>query len=207
MYLGLEAPDFKVQSQLSTSARAPYLTTFPSFSLLSQDFISPPLIMNALRDPSKKASITSLLNPQDASVAFPAHLPNLAASVNLGQPHDHQNGAVYGSSYPNGSSFNLRAANWDMADEAAKRKGEIGTRQYPPQMNPINGTMYPEGNVPRMARGRPEEAQQYPVSVQVWNAPPNGAHMSYGAPVIPSMYSDERTGKFLDAACDYLHHI
>lgn len=184
---------------------SPLLTPFVlSFFLL---FFLSRFLMNALRDPSKKASITSLLNPQEASVAFPAHLPNLAASVNPGQPHDHQNGAVYGSSYPNGSSFNLRAANWDMADEAAKRKGENGARQYQPQMNPPNGNIYADASAPRMIRGRPEEAQQYPVSVQVWNAPPNGAHMPYGAPVIPPMYSDERTGKFCDFAHAYLLYI
>lgn len=154
--------------------------------------------MNSLNDPSKKTSINSLLNPQDASVAFPAQPPHLTASLapNPGHPHNQQGVPVY-APYSANASFNLRAASWDMSEDAAKRKPENGAtaqRHYHhPSMN--SAEAYTEHPGTRLVRPRLDESNNYPIDNQVWPAQPDIANMPYGAPVMAPMYSDERTGK------------
>lgn len=154
--------------------------------------------MNTINDPTKRTSINSLLNPQDAS-AFPAQLPILPVSVgtNQGPPHDHNGVPVYGPSFSNASSFNLRAANWDMSDDATKRKaaenGATAQRQYShPHMT--SGDVY-EHHTPRLVRPRMEgDSNGYPIDgSQMWTPQQDVANMPYGTPVIAPLYSDERT--------------
>ncbi|KAF9464272.1 hypothetical protein BDZ94DRAFT_1297282 [Collybia nuda] len=148
--------------------------------------------MNSIQDPSKKTSITSLLNPEASSGAYTS---SLAASLNQ-TPHGQQLD-VYGTSFVNGSSFNLRAADWNMADDVSKRKGETGARlyQHMSAQEPYVGSS--SAHTPRMGRGRMDEAPHYAIEggQAAWHpAPPqNPANMPYGAPVVPPLYSDERT--------------
>jgi hypothetical protein len=150
--------------------------------------------MNSVQDPSKKTSITSLLNPEASSVAFTSSIP---ASLNPNQvsPHVPQID-VYGTSFANGSSFNLRAADWNMADDASKHSAENGARLY----QHIRHDAYIESSSthpPRMAaRSRVDEPSHYTMagSQAIWHPPQDPASMPYGAPVVAPLYSDERTG-------------
>lgn len=144
--------------------------------------------MNALHDLSKKTSINSLLNPQEAS-AFPA-----SVGANPGQPHDNQ-GVIYATSFSNGSSFHLRAASWDSANEA-KRKAENSTnghRHLHPHQHIPSAEMYSDSHAPRIVRDRMDDIQSYAIEGQVWQ--PDVANIPYGASVVPPMYSAERTRK------------
>ncbi|TFK43074.1 hypothetical protein BDQ12DRAFT_674344 [Crucibulum laeve] len=148
--------------------------------------------MNSFQDPSKKTSITSLLNPQEAS-AFPAQLPGLASvNANPGQPHDPV--AVYGVNYGNPSTYHLRAASWENSDpnDTARRKENAPNRHYhhPGQMS--SSDTY---HAPRVIRERIEDGQ-YAVESQAWDQQQQQdvASMPYGsANILGPIYSDERT--------------
>lgn len=159
--------------------------------------------MNSMQDPSKKTSITSLLNPEASSGAFTS---SLAASLNQA-PHGQQLD-VYGTSFVNGSSFNLRAADWNMADDISKRKGETGARiyQHMTAQEPYVGSS--SAHTPRIGRARVEEGPHYAMEggQAAWHPPQlqNPANMPYGAPVVAPLYSDERTGESGAITCHQL---
>ncbi|KAF9004726.1 hypothetical protein BDQ17DRAFT_1304856 [Cyathus striatus] len=155
--------------------------------------------MNSLQDPSKKASINSLLNPQDASSAFPPQLPNLTAPVTQSQPHphDHQSGAVYSASYHNNTPFNLRAASWDISDDGSKRKQDNSPAQQRHYHQPSmpSQSMYPDPHAPRLIRQRIDTTPHYSVDGQAWNSQQQdiSGMAAYNTPVIGPMYSGERS--------------
>jgi len=142
--------------------------------------------MNALQDLSKKTSINSLLNPQEAS-AFPA-------SVGANPGHHDNQGVIYTTSFSNGSSFHLRAASWDSVNEA-KRKAENGANghHYLHPHQRISADTYSDSHAPRMSRTRMGDIQQFPIEGPVWQPQQEVANMSYGTSVVPPLYSAERT--------------
>lgn len=142
--------------------------------------------MNSIQDPSKKTSINSLLNPEASSTAFSNQIPNLAASNQL-QPHG-QHLDVYNAPFVTGSSFNLRAADWSVSDDAGKRKSENSMRHY--HHNIGSSDAYSEHATPRMARAR-DHSNGYGVDGHVWQQQQD---VPYGAAGVAPMYSDERTG-------------
>ncbi|KAF8164873.1 hypothetical protein B0H34DRAFT_686986 [Crassisporium funariophilum] len=162
--------------------------------------------MNALQDPSKKTSINSLLNPQEAS-GYPAHLSNVnlgttSAAVNHGHPH--QAPPMYPSPYAAPANFHLRAANWDAVDDTHKRKvanGAQSHRHYQQHLQmalPPPSDMYADPHASRnMMRARMDDSAAYPNDGHVWQPSQQPQHpvsdMPYGGPVISAMYSDERT--------------
>lgn len=160
--------------------------------------------MNSVQDPSKKTSITSLLNPEASSVAYTS---SISASLNPNQvpPHGPQID-VYGTSFANGSSFNLRAADWNMQEEASKRRVENSARLYQ-HMGHDGYVGSSSAHSPRMSRPRVDEPSQYNMggSQPVWHPPQDPASMPYGAPVVPPLYSDERTGE--SDAIKYHHRL
>jgi lysine-specific demethylase 3 len=170
--------------------------------------------MNNLADSHKRTSISQLLNPlaaQDGSAAFsPAQLPNLPDSIGPNQVQQDQQGVPpYHPSFSNGSSFNLRAANWELPEDATKRKPENGAtapRHYhQPQMNAPD--VFVDQHGPRMVRPpRMDDSNNYAMDGQMWPPQQDGVHMPYGTPVISPMYSDERTGEFY-ASCRFLPPI
>ena len=141
---------------------------------------SPATAMHALQDPSKKTSINSLLNPQE----YPAHLGALGPSPLV---PNHAQSSTHPTYYAPGyeaSSYNLRAASWDMADDHHRRRAAVAhqvhdhrpyqdeaANSHVEQHHPSNNYAYHQP--PRMARQRADE-------------------LPYGA--IASMYSEERTG-------------
>jgi lysine-specific demethylase 3 len=160
------------------------------------------IAMNNLADSHKRTSISQLLNPlavHDPSAAFsPDQLPNL--STPIGPNHvqrDQQGVPSFHPSFANGSSFNLRAANWELPQEATKQKPGNGTtaRQYQPQMN--SSAVFGDQHAPRMIRPRMDDSNNFAIAGQVWPPQQDIANMPYGAPVISPMYSDERTGELL----------
>jgi [histone H3]-dimethyl-L-lysine9 demethylase len=146
--------------------------------------------MNSIQDPSKKASINSLLNPEASSAAAFHQISNLTPLTQNQAPAHGSQMDPYAGSFVNGSSFHLRAADW-----GDKRKVENGTTgaqrhyQHPAIDSP---EVYAEGQPPRLGRPPPDEGHSAYSSMgdEVW--PPS---MPYGAPVIPPLYSDERTGQ------------
>ncbi|KAF4574934.1 hypothetical protein EYR36_006286 [Pleurotus pulmonarius] len=158
--------------------------------------------MNHLADPQKKTSIGQLLNPLE-SVGDAAYHNGQVHSINDSAQqqvhHDHHGVPAYPPQYSsNPSSFNLRAANWEMPDDSERRKPDnvaTATRQYQhiPQMNGPGAY----GEQPaRMVRPRMEAPNGYPIEgQQVWQQPQDMQAMQYGPPSgIAPMYSDERTG-------------
>ena len=141
--------------------------------------------MNSITDPSKKTSINSLLNPEASSTSFSANV----ASANQPQPsHPHHHPDPYGPAFANnGSSFHLRAADWSISDDPAKRKLENGGR-YHYQHSPDSSPIYPAHTAPRIHKTRDD---LYGMEGQVWQGHQD---MAFAAPVIAPMYSDERTG-------------
>lgn len=143
--------------------------------------------MNALQDLSKKTSINSLLNPQEAS-AFPA-------SVDANPGHHNNQGVIYATSFSNGSSFHLRAASWDSVNEA-KRKAENGANGHHhlhPHQHMSSAETYSDSRAPRMSRSRMGDIQPFHIEGPVWQPQQDVATMSYGASVVPPLYSAERT--------------
>ncbi|KAF4602128.1 hypothetical protein EYR40_005332 [Pleurotus pulmonarius] len=157
--------------------------------------------MNHLADPQKKTSIGQLLNPLE-SVGDAAYHNGQVHSINDSAQqqvhHDHHGVPAYPPQYSsNPSSFNLRAANWEMPDDSERRKPDnvaTATRQYQhiPQMN--GPGVYGEQPA-RMVRPRMEAPNGYPIEgQQVWQQPQDMQAMQYGPPSgIAPMYSDERT--------------
>jgi lysine-specific demethylase 3 len=142
--------------------------------------------MNALQDLSKKTSINSLLNPQEAS-AFPA-------SVGANPGHHDNQGVIYATSFSNASSFHLRAASWDSVNET-KRRAENGANGHH-HLHPHQLTeTYSDSRAPRMPRSRMGDIQPFPIEGPVWQPQQDVANMSYGASVVPPLYSAERTRK------------
>lgn len=76
--------------------------------------------MNALQDPSKKGSINSLLNPQEASTYSTTHLPPPPLVTN--QSPSHPNPTVYEHAYGPNSSYHLRTADWEPPVDPSRRK-------------------------------------------------------------------------------------
>lgn len=145
--------------------------------------------MNALQDLSKKTSINSLLNPQEAS-AFPA-------SVGANPGHHDNQGVIYTTSFSNGSSFHLRAASWDSVNEA-KRKAENGANGHHhlhPHQHISSAEAYSGDRAPRMSRSRMGDIQPFPIEGPVWQPQQDVSNMSYGASIVPPLYSAERTRK------------
>ena len=146
--------------------------------------------MNYIPDPSKKASINSLLNPEASSTAF-NQIPNLPTSLPANQVQaDPRRVDVYNPSFNAASSFHLRAADWGLSDDSTKRKVENGSR-YHYQHSPMSSPLYAEHPSPRMARGR--EDVYVMEAGQVWQQPQQHEAV-YVPPIIAPMYSDERTG-------------
>lgn len=159
----------------------------------SNDLCSSFIAMNSIQDPSKKTSINSLLNPEASSAAYTS---SIAASLNQA-PHGQQLD-VYETSFVNGSSFHLRAADWTMADDASKRKGEAGSTRLYQHMTPQEAYAGSSSvHAPRMGRTRVDGGAHYTLEggQPAWHPQQNPANMPYGAPVVAPLYSDERTGE------------
>jgi len=140
--------------------------------------------MNSITDPSKKTSINSLLNPEASSTSFSVSV----ASANQPQAPHHHHPDQYSPAFANnGSSFHLRAADWSISDDPAKRKLENGGR-YHYQHSPDSSPIYAAQTAPRIHKTRDD---LYGMEGQVWQSHQD---MAYATPVIAPMYSDERTG-------------
>jgi hypothetical protein len=148
--------------------------------------------MNGLNDSNKRTSISQLLNPASRETTSFASRQALT-SINSVQPQQQQQPSQYQNSFQN--SFHLRAASWDQVhDDPTKRRSDNGTSSsrtyHHPQMNPVD--VYGE-HPPRPRLDDPNNfAMDGPVPV--WTPAHEIANIAYGAPVIPPMYSDERTG-------------
>ncbi|KAF9224367.1 Clavaminate synthase-like protein [Gyrodon lividus] len=154
--------------------------------------------MNSMHDSHKRTSISQLLNPSSDSSGY-SHLPSLSSSPGVSQyqhPQHPPNGP-YPQQPESGSSFHLRAANWEPVNDdqaAPKRRPDAGptvARSYP--MPPH---MYAEMNgdvPPRQQRQRMDEHGNYPIPAGAWSAQPEVSTVPYGSSVVAPMYSDERT--------------
>ena len=149
--------------------------------------------INGLNDSHKRTSISQLLNPasREPSSFPPGQLQGLPPSQSQ---HDQQ-GAPYQGAFNHASSFHLRAASWDQVqDDPSKRRLDNGVNTvrayHHPHMDPVFYGEHPS----RPHRPRPGEPNNFGMDGAVWAPPHEIAHMAYGAPVIPPMYSDERTG-------------
>ena len=149
--------------------------------------------MNSLQDPSKKTSITSLLNPEASSAAaFNNQISNLVPPLAPNQPPTHgtQMDSYAGSFVTgNGASFHLRAADW--SDKRKLENGTVGPQRHYQQPAMDATEVYAEAQHPRMTRPSADEANgAYSMGEEVWQPT-----MPYGAPVTAPLYSAERTGK------------
>lgn len=177
--------------------------------------------MNALQDPSKKTSITSLLNPQDVS-AF-SSMAALPSGVPPHHVHPHAHAAQFYHPEYQQASYSLRAAIFpengaQSPDDSMRRKAlQVNEPRYPGQLHESQHPQHPQhpqmpsrssthayvSSAPRVIRPRMEESQGYAPEGAVWHQHAHPQHdsfnMSYGSPVIASMYSDERTGTPLSA--------
>ncbi|KAH9483086.1 Lysine-specific demethylase 3A [Psilocybe cubensis] len=152
--------------------------------------------MNGLQDPTKKTSITSLLNPQNASALHSSPLNNSnSPSINHGPTQTPS--AFYDSPYTTSPVYNLRAANWDPTSESSQQKsvssGVQYHHEYPQQSHSAmaavahpqsNGYSYPL-NPPTTARTRVGHSNGYPAEQPDWQPrpqshQPSGSHVSYG---------------------------
>ncbi|TFK28635.1 Clavaminate synthase-like protein [Coprinopsis marcescibilis] len=155
--------------------------------------------MNSLQDPTRKTSITSLLNPSEAS-GFPyvhSSIPQNTIAPNRLQAHAHP-GAGYSGPHANGSLFNLRAANWEpnsvanrhnAADPANHRRQ--GSDALTSNVGVYNQASRPVAAPMGHAPGRIES------TTTLWTgsteAPPQSLpHFSPG--IAASMYPDARHG-------------
>lgn len=173
--------------------------------------------MNALQDPSKKTSINSLLNPQDVSTF--STMSGLPSVPPLHHVHPHAHAQYFHQEYQQ-TSYNLRAAIFpengaQPPDDSMGRKAlqvnepryhvQLHESQHPqhPQMPSRSPTHAYVSSSPRIIRPRVAESQVYAPEGVVWHQHAHQQHdsfnMSYGSPVIASMYSDERTGAPLSA--------
>ena len=161
--------------------------------------------MYALRDLSKKTSISSLLNPQE----YPAHIggqgpPPLVP--NHAQPSTHP--AYYAPGHE-ANSYNLRAESWDVANDPHLRRAAVVHQVHghcPSQEEAENAHVeqchlsnnYAYHQSPRTVRQRADEPQSYGGSGAV--RPTQQRHDSLntpcGAPAIAPMYSEEWTGSY-----------
>ena len=170
----------------------PYCSSFLSLRVpaLSARERSP--AMNGMHD--KRTSISQLLNPSSDSSAYPhpTHLTSSAVSQYQHPPH-----APYPQQPDSGSSFHLRAANWEPVNDdptAPKRRPEAGPptgRSYPmpPQVYAdLNGDMSQ-----RQPRQRMDEHANFAMPTGPWPQQPDVASVPYGSPIVAPMYSDERT--------------
>lgn len=132
--------------------------------------------MNALQDPSKKASINSLLNPQEASAYSTTHLPPPPLAVN--QSPSHVNPTVYDPAYGQAPGYHLRAADWEPPNDPTRRK--VVTAQVEHQYHytsqphsavsaplPQNEYTYPP-TPPEHLRSRSDSSYGYVAREQGW---------------------------------------
>ncbi|KDR74489.1 hypothetical protein GALMADRAFT_250463 [Galerina marginata CBS 339.88] len=149
--------------------------------------------MNALQDPSKKTSITSLLNPQEAS-AFPAHLTGIAPAPLV--PNHVQSQVQYEPVYGHSASFNLRAASWETEASATRKANSPQLhQQYQHQQSHPTMLVQPPSNTyaypTEMPRTRMDDSQGYAEGGPVWQPQrqqADSSRMSYG-----HVQSNERT--------------
>jgi hypothetical protein len=148
--------------------------------------------MNGLNDSHKRTSIniSQLLNPANSQQSYPTG-PTLTSGPP--QTHDEQQGLP---SFQ--QPYGLRAASWDRRDDGTERTPDhvpTSSRGYQQsQMNPAD--VYGD-QTSRVARPRVDDSNTFTVDGLGWHPPHEIGNMSYGAPVISPMYSDERTGKFI----------
>ncbi|TFK74360.1 hypothetical protein BDN72DRAFT_812710 [Pluteus cervinus] len=168
--------------------------------------------MHNFNDPARRTSINSLLNPPDAS-AYPAqpttHLPSSPSSSNQSPSRDHRSVSLpalhnsgYSTPYSNGASYSLRAANWDMSEDANKlTKSENNSPQrhrhfsqpHQPQLNTAAPSTYTSDvHASPMPGLRMGDSSPF-LGGQMWSQQPQQVqNMQYSPPIAP-LYSDERT--------------
>ncbi|KAF8632013.1 hypothetical protein AX17_004956 [Amanita inopinata Kibby_2008] len=170
---------------------------------------------SSLQDPSKKASITSLLNPQDTSIASNFPTPQRAnfvppSAVGHGQapPHSEReqsvtpagNGVYATHQRNNSASFHLRAAEWDNSGTRRRPLLEHGASpqhaQFPePSSAHLKAPIaYSDlSHDARVARQRMDDPVRYPGQGQMWVAQQDPTGMSYvPATTMPPHSSIER---------------
>ena len=145
--------------------------------------------MNGFNDSHKRTSISQLLNPA-ISLQSSAYPPPPAIAAGPAQTHNEQQGVP---SFQ--QSYGLRAASWDRQDEGTGRN-----QDNPPTPSRPYQQMHPPdvyGDQPaRPTRSRADDSNGFSVENAGWHPPHEIANLSYGAPVIAPMYSDERTGEW-----------
>jgi lysine-specific demethylase 3 len=148
--------------------------------------------MNGLNDSHRRTSISQLLNPlasshEQSSFANPTLPPGISPSI--GSPQDGT--STFQVTYNNNSSFHLRAASWEQSSNnqsGSKRKADGGQRLFcPVAFSHQSGHFKDSGQ--RSVRNRVDVPPGY-VEGGVWPS----QEIAYGASVLSSMYSDERTG-------------
>ncbi|KAF9558218.1 hypothetical protein CPC08DRAFT_751553 [Agrocybe pediades] len=116
--------------------------------------------VQSAQDPTKKTSITSLLNPQEVS-RYPAQSSD---PLVVNQSH---NTVIYGTShYDPAGSYQLRGASWDSVDDPSRR-------HHHPQ-SPIDQRHY-QRHSPSAEYAYPDGAQEYS-GHSSWQPPPAGSH-------------------------------
>lgn len=156
--------------------------------------------MNALQDPTKKTSINSLLNPQEAS-GYPTHISSIGPAPVV-QVQGASQLHPYGSDYPP-SSFNLRAASWEIPADSRKSMNAPPVHhpyhhqtQQPSLLSHGASSAYSYSSS-RLAGSRVDDSRRYSDREPVW--PPStqqhhqseSSNMSYG-----HVQSNERTGMY-----------
>jgi lysine-specific demethylase 3 len=154
--------------------------------------------INGLNDSHKRTSISQLLNPASReSSSFAPDQHNNLPSIGSAQPHHDQQGSPYQGAFNHASSFHLRAASWDQVhDDPNKRRPDNGAVTARPYHQPHMDPLFFGEHASRAPRPRPGDPNNFGLDGAVWAPSHEIVNIAYGAPVIPAMYSDERTGAF-----------
>jgi lysine-specific demethylase 3 len=160
--------------------------------------------MNPVHDPTRKTSINSLLNPQDASFSPHSHGP-LPLPIPHSPSHVHHHSATpqmpplpYASPHRTGASYNLRAADWDTTTSRQRHPIEntasLQHNHYHDSSSHMpTSVSYPDHDA-RIHRQRVDDHVRYPSQGQMWmSAQQDVAGMPY-APK-PPHNSTEREGE------------
>ncbi|PPQ71721.1 hypothetical protein CVT24_007891 [Panaeolus cyanescens] len=156
--------------------------------------------MNMLQDPSKRATIPSLLNPTQAPSSFPHHVQA------LGPQSSHVHAEHTPGQYPtHAGPFPLKTANWNESTQEQSRKSTSisPSRQYlehqpgPHMPAPSSMAQAYDNSIQHQSRmsvkQRPEDYNNASWTPHAQQPSSNMSNMPYGSPVLPPIYSAERT--------------
>jgi lysine-specific demethylase 3 len=147
--------------------------------------------INGLNDSHKRTDISQLLNPASREAA-PSFSPGELSSLGPPQAHHDQQGSPYHGAFGHPSSFHLRAASWEIQEDANKRRQDNNpARAY--QHHQMEQVFYPDPTS-RAARPRPGDPNNFAMDGAMWGPAHDMTNMSYNAPQLMPMYSEERTG-------------